>query len=153
MCVVADSRHTDVIALAGWGDGAGCRSGLRSLRPASPPQGDAARFPACKLAGGADRMEGKAQFMRQDVGGATRQNAQGYVAWGEAVNDLMMVPSPPHAKTTSAPFCHRSLGQFMRHIRSLGGRQFNLEPRLAQHGSGFADLVPRLAGRRPATGL
>ena len=76
--------------------------------------------------------------MRQDVCGAARKNAQRHRAWGEAINDFVDGSIAATGKDHVSAICHRGMGQFVRHVRPLGGRKLNLQSGLAQYGSGPA---------------
>ena len=79
--------------------------------------------------------------MRQDICGAARKYAQWHRAWGKAINDFVDRPIAATGKDHVSAICHRGLGQFMRHVRPLGGRKLNLQSCLAQYGSGRVDFV------------
>ena len=98
-----------------------------------------------ELAGGADRIEGKAQFAGQNIGGAAGQNAEGYLARRKAIDHFVDGPIAATSQYHVSAVRDRGLGQFVRHGGPRRGRQLDLQPRLAQHVGGFADfaLPPR----------
>ncbi len=116
-------------------------AGRRRFRPAGTPQGDAARRPMRELASGADRIEGKPQFMRKYIRRAPGQNAEGHLARRKAVDNFVKSTIPSTNQDHINPACGCGQRKFVRHGGSCRGRQVDFQSRLAQHGRGFANFA------------
>ena len=107
-----------------------------------------------ELASGADGIEGKPQFAGHDVRGAAGQNAEGYLAQRQAINNFVDGPIPATSQDHVNAVRGRGLRQFVRHGGPRRGRQLDLQPRPGAAPRRLRRTSrSRLAGRRPATGL
>lgn len=140
--IVPDSRHADVIP------GAGLTTGFRCRAPVRSPQGDAARTPVRQFSGGADRIEGKSQFVGKNICRAAGQDAEGNPARCKAIDHFVDGPIAATNQYDVNAVRGRLVGQFVRHCGPRRGRQLDLHPRTAQNVSGCADFALPL-GRTP----
>ena len=79
--------------------------------------------------------------MCQNIRGTAGKNAKGHTARRESVDDFVDGPIAAAREHYVGAICHRSLGQFVRHVGTGGGRQFDFQSRLAQHIGGFVDFT------------
>jgi hypothetical protein len=102
-----------------------------------------------ELASGTDRVEGKPQFASQNIRGAAGQNAEGYRARRQAINDFVNGSIPATSQDHVSAARGRGLRQFLRHDGPRRGRQLDLHPCLEQHAGGFADFALPLSRPPP----
>ena len=94
-----------------------------------------------KCASGAHRIEGKPQFAGHNVRRAAGQNAEGYLAQRQAINNFVDGSIPAASQDHVSAVRDRGLRQLVRHGGPRGGRQLDFQPCLAQHLGGFADFA------------